>query len=290
MSVQQREDIIRSLRPVSWFEVLDRAFELIRQRPSSMLLLSILSWGPFGVALFGWMFYIHYNQSSWGTDAYIIYALPYVLGLPLTIYMYHWSKSAQIYLAYRWILGDHIQSREALAYTARRPESFLMLGPLYVLSVLVGMLFYIAPGAFIVARWGMLPAVVAIESESRFFQPIMRTFRLGEGAGGRLLLLFLFFRGAELLLWINLLLLKYLILFVGHNFFGSELSALRELPYSSVLLYWLTLILLAPLKNATLAMTYVDSRVRNEGWDLRLWLDLLIGTTSQEVNDAPDAS
>lgn len=263
---------IRAARPL---ELLDRGLELYRRHFVPLTALTLTAWGPVAALLIGWLYFIHDNQSIWGTDAFLGWSALLIASLLFALYHFFLLSAAGYRALYHSLRGEPFSLGRALRESLKRSGTLMLNAPILFLSHLFAWSCYLFPGLLVAARLDLITPVAAIEDEVSHFRVLPRSFRLSRERGGGLIALFFGFRGLELIIWLNLWLFRILVVYFSHSLVSFDLSFLSRLPYGLFLLFLLALFLLYPLKICTYALLYVDARVRQEGWDLRERIELL---------------
>lgn len=266
--------LARQFRPMRLGELLDRSIELYR---SNFVLLGSLGAAallPLFALLLAWFYFIFYNRDIWGSPEYTVMAAPFLLGIVLGLCFSFLSRGATIYALSKRAANEEVRLAEAFAHALRRGMTLLLVGLLGLFLVPLAGIFYVIPGIALAISLALAFPVATLE-ERPYFYVLPRSYQLLKGSTGKLIGLFFTFRLLEFLGLINLLLLRAMLIYLSHSLLNVDLSWLGRLPYGTLILFLLVLVVLHPLKSCAYTLVYFDSRIRNEGWDLWLRIDEL---------------
>lgn len=265
----QTSRLARQFRPMTLGEIVDRAVELYRSNFALLGGLGVLALFPCYSLLLGWLYFTYYQRSIWGSQDYFILASPLIVGVVLGLAFSYLVRGAQIYALAQRTAGEEVRILAALVHAVRRSGTLLLMGFSGFCLMLVGGIFYLVPLILVVLLYSLTFPVATLEDRPYFYS-LSRAYQLLKGSTGKLLGLFFTFLLLTGLGWLNLYLLRIVLVYLAQHLVNLDLSWLNELPYGSLILLLLVLIVLHPLKSCAYTLVYFDSRIRNEGWDL--WL------------------
>ena len=174
-------------------------------------------------------------------------------------------------------LGEHADWRSSLSYALRRAPSLLWLTALYLLGVLIGSIFLVAPGVWLCIAWAFATPILLTEG-LKGQRALARSHGLVKGRWWRT---FGVIALGFILAWVVRSVV--LALFLAAIFFGSDNDALVLV--LSALAGVVGLLITTPLLAALLTVVYFDLRVRKEAFDLELLAEGIGGTAPLEPDE-----
>jgi hypothetical protein len=244
-----------ALRPLSIGEILDTSFQVYRRHFGALATIVLIC---NGLPILLQIYTRAGGGSHWSlTLLYVV--LVVVLGLIAT--------GASVFVVSESYLGRAITAREALARAAP------FVGPLIIASLSVGLLammgfiLLVIPGLIVICGLALTVPAVVVESASPM-DALGRSWTLTRGYRMRMFGLFL--------LIFLLILIPYIAVMGAFGLASAMSAATGAKSMSAAIILLGTVVaavvqlLLSPLYQAALVITYYDLRVRKEGFDLEV--------------------
>jgi hypothetical protein len=232
------------LRPRSATELVDAAFQIFRRDPVPFMTAAAIFYVPYLVIrlLLGADTVATPMAVQWG---------PLLLGALLGVVAYGAAAGATILLAREAYFDRPVVLAPALSGLGARLVPLILAGILSSILVGLGMVFFLIPGFYLLARFAVIQPVVMIE-DADVGQAFSRTSTLTEGqkwhALGTLALLFVIAMAVSLGVGFTVGMIKSQVV----TFAASTIIAILIYPFGGI----------------TLALLYYDLRIRKEGFDI----------------------
>jgi hypothetical protein len=255
-----------ALRPRTAPEIVDAAFLLARRH-----YLPIVTVAALGAMLVA--------PSTLLRPAPTIYDYPSMpggvyVGWLLTVYSMAvgtLARGAAVAIAVEAYLGRALTPSAALLLAARRAWPLLAAGAYYGLMLWFGAALLLVPAGFVIARYGVLAAVVVTEEPRGPVEALRRTAALTAG------------RRWRVFVTVGIAYLVLMLLGVAAQYAGMSLSGNIKV---GTLVALGVGVALSPFYSAVIAALYVDLRIVHEGLDLEV-LAAEIGATGGAAGPPP---
>lgn len=239
------------LRPRSATEIIDAAFQILKQQYGTFVVLAALAYLPYIVLMLA----VGASTSGVDPDEQMAAALgAAMITLPIALVWFPIAECAVLVGASDALLGKPVDAGAALRAVFSRFFSVLGASILKGLIVLVASFFILVPG--VIAWLGLFatPAVVVFEKVGAAAS-IQRSWNLANGMKGKVL-------GVMILVYILVVAVQLAVeVVVGI----AGLNPMMASVASSVLV-----IFIYPLIGICTALLYYDARIRKEGFDLQV--------------------
>jgi hypothetical protein len=248
------------LRPRSATEIIDAAFQILKQQYGTFVVLAALAYLPYIV----FMLALGASTSGASPDEVGVAVIgASLLVFPIALIWFPIAETAVLVGASDALLGRPVDAAAALRLVFSRFGSVLGAAILKGLLVFIGMIFLVAPGVILWLGLFATPAVVVFErlgaSES-----IGRSWNLAKGMKGKVL-------GVMLLAYLIVMAVQLSVDIVAQ---AVGLNQIMGSVASSVLV-----IFVYPLIGICTALLYYDARIRKEGFDLQVLSNELEGAS-----------
>jgi hypothetical protein len=226
-------------------EIVDAGFALIRPHYSTLVTLSLLS-----VAIASPVYLGHVAA---GPDR-LPFGIPNWLGILYVFLTGAWVYSAILAAAADIYHGRKPDTPAALRRVVRRPFAILLTS-IYVWGlVFVGLILLIAPGLFVLARYGLAPVGIVLE-QNGIMATLRRSATLTQGSRKKVLAVYA---------------LAYLPLLVLNWVIAGAFIATGNLGGSSELVTGVFGAAVTPIVAGITVALFYDLRIAREGYDLEL--------------------
>lgn len=239
------------LRPRSATEIIDAAFQILKQQYGTFVVLAALAYLPYIVVMLA----IGASASTVDPDEQMAAALGAgLITIPIALIWFPIAECAVLVGASDALLGKPVDAGAALRAVLSRFFSVLGASILKGFLVFVAAIFFFIPG--VVAWLGLFatPAVVVFEKVGATAS-IQRSWNLADGMKGKVL-------GVMILVYILVLSVQLAVDIVAGI---AGLNPMMGSVASSVLV-----IFIYPLIGICTALLYYDARIRKEGFDLQV--------------------
>jgi len=243
------------LRPQSLGEILDTSFQVYRRHFGALATIVLVC---NGLPILLQIYTRSGGRGHWSLTL-LYFALVIVLGLIAT--------GASVFVVSESYLGRAITAREALS------RSTPFLGPLILASVsigllaIVGLILFVVPGLIVICGLALTVPAIVVESAPAM-DGMGRSWTLTKGYRLRMFGLFV--------LIFLLILFPYIAVMGAFGMAAALLASTVDRAVAAAIILFGTVIaavvqlLLSPLYQAALVVTYYDLRVRKEGFDLEV--------------------
>lgn len=240
-------------RPRSATEIVDSAFNILRQRYAPFVTASAIMYIPvIALTLAGFGIGANPTASTMnGATAVAVFFQLIWVGLTNAVLS---VMTSQIYV------GGEPDAGAAIRLTLTRSWSVVLASIATTIAAFFGMIFFIIPGIYLYARYGLSPVIAAIEGTGPGVS-LSRASRLSEN------------NKKHYLATLALVLILYLVVSTVATF----VFALSSLPAITIIANAAITVFLLPFVGTVQALIYYDLRIRNEGYDLQLMSDRLAG-------------
>jgi hypothetical protein len=252
------------LRPRSATEILDAAFQILKQQYGTFVVLAALAYLPYIVV----MMLIGASVAGAPADDQSVASMTAGLAaIPIALIWFPIAETAVLVGASDALLGRRVDAGAALRVVFSRFGSVLGAALLKGFLVMLATVFFIVPG--VIAWLGLFatPAVVVFERQGAV-ESIGRSWNLAKGMKGKVL-------GVMLLAYLIVIAVQIAVTMVATPL---GLNDIVVSIMSSVLV-----IFIYPLIGICTALLYYDARIRKEGFDLQVLAGELHGSAAGET-------
>ncbi|HUF30626.1 MAG TPA: hypothetical protein VMM77_08150 [Gemmatimonadaceae bacterium] len=248
------------LRPRSATEIIDAAFQILKNQYGTFVVLAALAYLPYIII----MLVIGASTSGVSADAANEAAISAgLLALPVALIWFPIAETAVLVGASDALLGKEVDAGAALKVVLSRFGSVLGAAILKGLLVIFAMMFIIVPG--VIAWLGLFatPAVVVFERLGAT-ESIGRSWNLAKGMKGKVL-------GVMFLVYLMVLAVQLAVTIIAAAVGMNEITANIAASVLVIFIY--------PLIGIATALLYYDARIRKEGFDVQVLAGELQGAT-----------
>ena len=239
------------LRPRSATEIIDAAFQILKQQYGTFVVLAALAYLPYII----FMLAIGASTSGASQDDMSTAALGAgMLALPIALIWFPIAETAVLVGASDALLGKSVDAGAALRLVLSRFGSVLGAALLKVMLVFLASLFLLVPGVIVWLGMFATPAVVVFEHRGAA-ESIGRSWNLAKGMKGKVL-------GVMLLAYLVVMAVQLAVELLAQ---AGGLNPIMGSVASSVLV-----IFIYPLIGICTALLYYDARIRKEGFDIQV--------------------
>jgi hypothetical protein len=249
------------LRPRSATEILDAAFQILKQQYGTFVVLAALAYLPYIVVM------MLIGASAAGAspdDAAAASMLAALVALPIALIWFPIAETAVLVGASDALLGHRVDAGAALRVVFSRFGSVLGAAILKGILVMVAAIFFLVPGVIVWLGLFATPAVVVFERLGAM-ESLGRSWNLAKGMKGKVL-------GVMLLAYLIVIAVQIAVTMIATPLGMSDIVVNIA---SSVLV-----IFIYPLIGICTALLYYDARIRKEGFDLQVLAGELHGRTA----------
>ena len=248
------------LRPRSATEIIDAAFQILRQQYGTFVVLAALAYLPYII----FMLAIGASTSGASQDEMSVAALGAgMLALPIALIWFPIAETAVLVGASDALLGRPVDAGAALRLVLSRFGNVLGAALLKVMLVFLATLFLLIPGVIVWLGLFATPAVVVFERLSAA-ESIGRSWNLAKGMKGKVL---------------GVMLLAYLVVIAVQLAVEMLAQAIGLNPIMGSVASSVLVIFIYPLIGICTALLYYDARIRKEGFDLQVLASELEGAS-----------
>lgn len=248
------------LRPRSATEIIDAAFQILKQQYGTFVVLAALAYLPYIV----FMLAVGASTSGASPDEMSVAALGAgMLALPIALIWFPIAETAVLVGASDALLGRPVDAGAALRLVFSRFLGVLGAAILKGMLVFIGMIFLVVPGVIVWLGLFATPAVVVFEHMGATAS-LSRSWNLAQGMKGKVL-------GVMLLAYLVVIVVQLAVEMIAQVVGLNQILASVA---SSVLV-----IFIYPLIGICTALLYYDARIRKEGFDLQVLASELEGAS-----------
>jgi hypothetical protein len=250
-----------ALRPRSATEIIDIAFQVLRHNYGALVTLSVASMLPLALlavispsATAGFRVATGAASAPPAVDgAYVVFSI-------IAAVFYMAAQNAVTVGASQAYLGQPVQAGVALRRGARRLLPLILVSIVAMVPVMIGFLFFILPGLYLILRFVPLPMVTVLEDGDPG-ETFKRTWSLSRDNVGHILVLVL----VMFAIYMAVAFISMFLLFASASVFttGSAVGAASILYYAVIALFY-------PFFQMILVALYYDLRIRHEGLDVEM--------------------
>ena len=260
-----------AIRPRSVSELVDAAFQVLRAGYAQYVMLM-------GIAYVPWLLIVMFLSRSLfagaetGTGG-LTRSLVLSLG---GLIWFSVIDGAMTVAASQGYLGQRVDVGGAFGRAFGQVGALVGVAIARGVLIFVGLVFFIAPGLYFLARYAVAPAAVVLE-RTGLFGSLGRSSALSDGFKWHVL-------KTLVLVWVIYLALSIaLVAMIGGVVSGAGLGAAGTLRYLSVIqiVSAIFTILVYPLVSIVQTLLYYDLRIRKEAFDIELMASSLSGPPSQ---------
>jgi hypothetical protein len=231
-----------ALRPRSATEIIDASFQLLRRHYTQLVAVAVVALLP----------YIILAAVTGGAGVNVSSMMLLLLAQIVCASL---AEAAVIVGASDAYLEGSVDIAHALASTASRLPAIIAAVILRWIVVMIGFIFFIFPGIYVMLRTFAITPVLVLEEKSAGAS-LNRSWELARGEVGKIFL-------TLLLAWLIFFVLYFLLLMIV-----SMLAAHNERAVTLVVAILMALVY--PITGVVTTLLYYDIRVRREGFDLEL--------------------
>ncbi|HSJ62303.1 MAG TPA: hypothetical protein VK922_00230 [Gemmatimonadaceae bacterium] len=249
------------LRPRSATEILDAAFQILKQQYGTFVVLAALAYLPYIV------FMIVISASVAGAppdEVSMAAASSALLSLPIALVWFPVAEAAVLVGASDALLGRPVDAGSALRAVFSRFGSVLLAALMKGMLVILATLFFIVPGVIVWLGLFATPAVVVFERLGAV-ESLGRSWNLAKGLKGKIF---------------GVMVLAYLVIFAIQIAVAMIAAPLGVNDIVANIAASVLVIFVYPLIGICMALLYYDARIRKEGFDLQVLAGELQGTAS----------
>jgi hypothetical protein len=248
------------LRPRSATEIIDAAFQILKQQYGTFVVLAALAYLPYII----FMLAVGASTSGASQDEMSVTALGAgMLALPIALIWFPIAESAVLVGASDALLGRPVDAGAALRLVLSRFGNVLGAALLKVMLVFLATLFLLVPGVIVWLGLFATPAVVVFERLGAA-ESIGRSWNLAKGMKGKVL---------------GVMLLAYLVVIAVQLAVEMVAQAIGLNPIMGSVASSVLVIFIYPLIGICTALLYYDARIRKEGFDLQVLASELEGAS-----------
>jgi hypothetical protein len=257
------------LRPLTLGELLDRTFQIYKNNFWLFVGIASVAYLPMFIIRVGLVSATGTGRSSVG----VALALGILLWLVLYMIGVAAAQSATIIAVSAVHLERPITVREAYARVRGMLGRIILLMIGIGLAVGLGFLLLIVPGIIFFLMWGLAVPVAVLEDAS-LGEAMSRSRQLTAGHRGRVFAIYFLFFVLSVVLSLGLEAPLGVLVAVYHN---NARDVLAIVQIASVVIQYVSQLLVTPLLTIALSLMYYDERVRKEAFDIELMMRSLEG-------------
>ena len=239
------------LRPRTATEILDAAFQILKQQYGTFVVLAAIAYLPYII----FMILIGASVSGASDDEVsMATASAGLLSLPIALIWFPIAETAVLVGASDALLGKRVDAASALRAVLSRFGGVVGAAILKGMLVLVATLFFIVPGVIVWLGLFATPAVVVFEKLGAT-ESIARSWNLAKGMKSKVL-------GVMILAYLVILAVQIAVTLIATPMGANDIVASIAASVLSIFVY--------PLIGICTALLYYDARIRKEGFDLQV--------------------
>ncbi len=246
------------MRPRSATEIIDASFRTLRQNYSKFITAAAILYVP---QLVLQLLTPPAPENAGPLTVFTTLSIVFVRGLLFGI-----SSATMIVLTSQLVTRGEMDVNAAIRRTLNRFGTIIIASIITYLIVGVGFIFFIIPGFYLFAKYGISNAIATVEDLGGV-ESVRRAGVLSEHNRER---------------YLKTMLLMFLLYFIAVGAFSAAAGIMGSqilLDVSSAI----TNIFLGPVLGISNALIYYDMRVRNEGYDLQLMSERLAADNAPPV-------
>lgn len=256
------------LRPRSATEILDAAFQILKQQYATFVVLAALAYLPYIVLMIA---IGALSAGASGDEVNLAAMGAAALMLPVAIIWFPIAEAAVLVGASDALMGRKVDAGSAIRTVLARFGSVLGAALLKGFLAMGAMLFFIIPGVYVWLGLFATPAVVVFERIGAM-ESLGRSWTLAKGLRWKVL-------GVLLLVFLLIFAVQMAVTIVA----GIVTGSMDESGIAANIAATVFAIFVYPLLGISTALLYYDARIRKEGFDLQVLAAELPGAASGEA-------